>query len=69
MTNNIRVVPMGVPCGFSMNSENKLYHVKKGKMLLGTITDVGGCFRALVLSPRGDISWHKSKADAVAAFK
>jgi len=69
MTNSIRVVPMGTPCGFSMNSKNKLYHVKKGKTLLGTISEIGGIFRALVLSPRGDISWHKSKAEALAAFK
>lgn len=69
MTNNIRVVPMGIPCGFSMNSKTKLYHVKKGEMLLGTITDLDGFFRALVLSPRGDISWHKSMKEALATFK
>lgn len=64
----IHAVRAGVPCGFSASTKSKLFHVKQGRRLLGTITEVEGMFRSLVLNPRGMVTWHNSKAAALAAF-
>lgn len=37
---SLSFVSVGAPCGFSSKSKKKLFHVKKGKKVIATITEV-----------------------------